>query len=726
MISERITSTFTLIFLTMSLWAQNFNKMNFHLADKSLKREWQDKTITVFIKGDSPQIEKDVIHSGGTVLYSAGDISVLKVSYGTLPFLSSKGYVQRIEAHIPHFKLMSDSMRIKANVNPVYYGQAPLPQGYDGTGVVMGVIDTGIDYSNPDFKDSLTGKTRVKFLWDQTYHKSSNTPLKYGYGQEWNNFQIDAGKAETTNNGGLNHGTSTCGISAGNGNYSPGRKYRGVAPKADLVVVALNFDTTLTSVITDAVDYIYGKADSMGEPCVINLSLGDYYGSHDGLDLQAQLMNNMLTAKNGRAMVASAGNGGSLYFHLGYTLTGDTNFTWFNFTSNPSYNDSVIEIWADTLNFKNAGMAIGADINSGNFNFRGKTKFITVADNKGIMRNDTLFNPSGNRIAVIESNTSLQGGSYDIVFKIIPDSSIGNYNWRLMLTGQGKFDLWNFELVSSGLPAASNFPAIANYKMPDTLQTMLSSFQCLDNVIVVGNYDNKKTYIDFNGNRQEPFASILPGGIDRSSSIGPTRDGRLKPDIAAPGAMTMASADLREVSYLDTAVPTFVEINGYIRAGGTSASSPVVAGVAALYLERYPAASFREVKTAITACPMVDSFTGIVPNTTWGYGKVDAFATLTNCVTGINPILTGSNSVSVYPNPFCESATISYDLSNFTNNITAEFAIYDVLGNLVRKIVLTEKAAKLTLEKENLESGCYFYKLLLDGQALQSGKLLVL
>src|ERR1019366_1533224 len=101
-------------------------------------------------------------------------------------------------------------------------------------------------------------------------------------------------------------GTASCGIAAGNGNGSPGHKYMGVAPNADLIVVALDFNSNSSTLITDAVDYIYAKAVLLGEPCVINLSLGDYYGSHDGLDLQAQMMNNLLMAQPGRAMVGSA------------------------------------------------------------------------------------------------------------------------------------------------------------------------------------------------------------------------------------------------------------------------------------------------------------------------------------------------------------------------------------------------------------------------------------
>jgi subtilisin family serine protease len=713
---------FVIIIAVRSGLAQDLSKMNFRLAKKSQNKEFPDQSISVFIKGDIPKLRADIDQMGGRLNYAAGDIASVSLPIKNLSLLAGKNYVKRMEARPSRIQLTSDSMRIKANVNPVYLGQAPLTRGYDGTGVVVGIIDTGIDYTNPDFKDSLTGKTRLKFLWDQNLATAANTPPVYGYGQEWDSIQINAGQAESTNASQFNHGTNSTGIAAGNGNHSPGHKYRGVAPKADIIVVALNFNSTSATIITDAVDYIYTKAQAMAEPCVINLSLGDYYGSHDGQDLQAQMMNNMLIAQSGRAMVASAGNDGGQYIHLGYNLSAaDTNFTWFQLGT-----DSLIELWADTNMFKNASMSIGADNIAQGYSSRGNTKYISVADNRGIIREDTIFSPSGNRIAIVESNTAIQGNTFDITFYVVPDSGMYNYNWRLSLTGSGAFDLWADSMIYTGLPSVHDFSAITFYKKPDTLQTILTSFQCLDNVITVGNYDNKKTYIDALGIRVEPFPYMQAGKIERNSSIGPTRDGRLKPDIAAPGSLTMASSELTLVAFYDSVVPTFVEYDGYMRAGGTSASSPVVAGVAALYLQKYPAATASEVRHAIIACPITDNFTGSVPNNIWGYGKVDAFAALTSCLSGINPLKPPIPKLVLYPNPFTEQTNIEYDFTAEGNYSSAQLKIYDLLGKLARTINLTEKFARITLDRGDLESGSYIYTLLIDGKMVQSDKLLVL
>jgi subtilisin family serine protease len=718
-------------FLVVSSFAQNTGKMNFELARKTLDPAIRDQVVSVLIQGNIPQIKNALPGLGGKFKYAAGDIASISIPVKSIGILADKSYTKRLEARVPHFKTLCDSMRIKANVNPVREGQAPLTQGYDGTGVVMGIVDTGIDFTNPDFKDSLNGKTRIKYIWDQNQPNASNTPARYGYGQAWNNVQIDAGLCLENDNAYFGHGTATCGISAGNGKGSPNHEYMGVAPNADFIVVALNFNSQ--TAITDAVDYIYSTALTLGEPCVINLSVGDVYGSHDGKDLQAQLMDSMLTAYPGRAMVAASGDEGGKFIHLGYNLSAsDTNFTWFQFPD-ASY---AIEFWADTANFKNARMAIGADLQSP-YLFRGHSKFIGTSDNLGIITYDTLFNPLGYSIAQIESNTTLVGGTYDISYLIIPDSSSSAYNWRLMFTGQGKFDLWDTygssasassAMVNNGLPIAPNFPSIIHYKLPDTLQTICSSYQCLEDVITVGNFNNKKTFIDVNGNTEEPHPGITPGNIDATSSIGPTRDGRIKPDIAAPGAMTITTAVLIQQAQFDSQYPAQgVQIPGYTTAGGTSASSPVVAGVAALYLQKYPNASCQQVKNALLACPKTDSFTGVVPNISWGNGKVDAFATLTACLTtGIRPNPSENVQFSIYPNPFTENAVLTYNISSLVPYSGAQVKIYDITGKLVRTIVLTDQVSVITFPRQQLESGAYTCNLLIDGRIIKSSKLQVL
>lgn len=731
---KQLSLSLVIVLLTVSSFAQQPSKMNFDLARKAYNPSLQNEVISVLVKGNIDGLKSVMRELGGKFNYSAGDIASVTLSVKNIALLSHYDFVNRIEASVPHVTLMSDSMRMKANVDQVHSGQAPLPQGYDGSGVVVGIIDSGTDFNNPDFKDS-NGKTRIKFLWDHTKANASNTPQPYNYGQEWDNTKIDLGQCTHDDAPHSGHGTVSSGIAAGNGSSSTGNKYKGVAPKADLIVVAYNFNNPKPNSIADAVDYIYAKAQILGKPCVINLSLGDYYGSHDGKDLQAQLMNNLLKGANGRAMTASSGNAGGKFLHLGYSASStDTNFTWFK--RNNSFLGGPIDmvLYGEKNTFKNIKFSVGADKVTPYYSFRGQKPFTDVTQYPiQVPQSSSLMN-GANKLGTVYTYADSVGGVYSMEFYIEPDST--SYNWRLSITGSGRFDLWAYdptrpestEMEYKTLPSVSTFPPIAKYKVPDTLQNICSSFQCLDNVVTVGNFNNRRTYIGYNSILQMPYPGIKPGYMDISSSIGPTRDGRIKPDIAAPGALTMTSGVMSTMTAWQTTAPQNLDETGVnVRAGGTSASAPVVAGIAALYLQKNPTASATAVKNAILACPTVDTITKNLPNSIWGYGKVNAFTTLAGCTVGTANSISGHNvGFDIYPNPFNDHATIAYDLSAIGNYSTAHIRINDIVGKQLNNINLTDKISTITLSKELFQNGCYFYSLLIDGKIIRSGKLVVL
>lgn len=673
----------------------------------------RSQSFNALVKGDISRIRLIVKQNGGTFRFSSGNIASVNIDPSILKALATDPSVQRIEAHTGKYQPLNDTMLYRNNVVPVHAGQAPLPQSYDGTGVVIGLIDTGIDFTHPDFQDS-NGNSRIKYLWDQNLSTAANTPQPYNYGQEWDNLAIDSGAAAAHNDlANWGHGTHVTGIAAGDG--SAVNHYKGVAPGADIIVVALNFNGYSQGVV-DAVDYIFSKAQAMGKPCVINASVGDYYGSHDGLDLEAQLINNLVTAQNGRAMVAAVGNAGSIPFHLGYQVNSDTSFTWFSYnTSGPSL---YIQLWADTANLNNVSFSIGADQPGPNWSFRGNVPFSTVASHLNVYVNDTLYN-NGNRIGIVQTYGQLIGGTYSMEFNIIPDST--TYLWRLMTTGNGSFDVWNFDVVSSGLPTASAFPGIAYYKMPDTMQTMVSSFQCLDNVITVGNYSNRDRHLDYNNNLNID-TTITPGALFYTSSSGPTRDGRIKPDIAASGAYTISCAVLSMVPNFIANAPQVLAQGGYhVTGGGSSAASPIVAGIAALYLQANPNATYSQVKNAIISCARQDQFTGSnLPNNAWGYGKADAFQALVGCTTGTNESSINP-SLLIYPNP--SEGDIIIDLSMTSNEGT--ITLYNALGQAIRIYEITNSNS-IRIDRKELDAGLYFCTFSVNGRILRTEKLVLL
>ena len=153
--------------------------------------------------------------------------------------------------------------------------------GNAGTNIILGEVDTGIDWTSSDFKNP-DGTTRILNIWDQNV--PGTPPASFSYGTEWTAAQINAGTC--THHDIYGHGTHVMGTAAGNGsatgNGQPAFQFMGMAPRADIIVVATDFTTAS---ILDGVNYIFQKAAAAGKNAVVNLSLGTQYGAHDGSEV---------------------------------------------------------------------------------------------------------------------------------------------------------------------------------------------------------------------------------------------------------------------------------------------------------------------------------------------------------------------------------------------------------------------------------------------------------
>lgn len=709
------------LFITIQSMAQ-MSKVNQSLAAKMMDEQHQNRAVALFVKGDINTIKAITSSVGGYFKYFAGDIASVIFPVSKVEALVNSSKIESIEDSYMKIEPMLDSLLVKNNIIAVHNGVSPLSQGYDGTGVVMGIIDSGIDFTHPDFKDA-SNHTRVKYIWDHNL-SGGTTPQPYNYGREFSAADIDGGLASAHVDNYYGHGTHVSGVAASNGRAL--NRYPGVAPNVDIISVCLNWnlaDNNWLTSISDAVRYIFDKATAMGKPCVINISAGTYYGSHDAKDNQAQLIENLITQQNGRAVVVAAGNAGSIPFHMQYnSSTGtDTSFTWFNTSTNPV----EIELWGDQANFTNVKFAIGADKISPDYSFRGQIPFTNVTQHLGVWKYDTVYNTNGNRLGIVRTYASLSNGRYSMYFRVTADSVSPLYNWRLSYTGPGKFDTWNFQMVYNNLPTVSAFPDIAKYHSPDLNQTIVSSFTCSDKVITVGEYINKKSYIDCQNGNQLPYPTFVIDSLSSNSSHGPTRIGIQKPDITGAGGITMAAAVLAGLSPTN---PKVGEGCMHIRDGGTSTASPGVAGVAALYFQRYPNANWLAVKNAINLCNKRDNFTGLTnfPKVDWGYGKVDGFAALTGCAAlGVNENEISNSDFFVSPNPFSDQTTIHFDFSKTSFNQTILLKVFDVLGHEVRSIKPDIKSNSIFFKKNDLQAGVYLISVVADNKSLKTLKMVI-
>ncbi len=662
--------------------------------------------IGILVEGNPIAVASAAKNHHGFLRFSQGTISSVQIPAGELIAFSKEPGIIRI-GNNGKMQVLNDTMKQQSNVYPARNGTLPLTQGYTGNNIIMGMIDSGIDFNHPDFKDA-SGNTRILKIWDQR-DATGPGPTPWNYGTVWDSSQINAGACTHNDLAYYGHGTGVTGLAAGDGSSVAAVDYSGVAPQADIIMVALDFNGANSPVaVADAAAYIYQVALSLGRPCVINASVGDYLGSHDGQDLQALMIDTLLMT-NSRSFVCAIGNAGNLKMHVSYPLTPvDTNFTWFTSTGGDIY----IQAWADTTNFNGANFAIGATKDA-SFNDRGRTAFTNYAMNHNQLTIDSIMNSNGQRIATVLRYGSTQGNARSMEFLITPDSAAG-YNYSLQMTGTGLFHCWSFDMYSNALPNVVTYPKILSYRSPDTTHTVCSSFQCSDKTICVGNYVNRSSWTCYNGSRTYD-ATVTAGDIMYNSSVGPTRDGRVRPDITAPGANTISCAVISSLPSMIASSPEYIGVGGFhVTGGGSSASSPVVAGCVALYLERFPNANYVQVKDAVTNCARADIFTGtVLPDNTWGYGKVDAFSMLTNCALSVLENTTSENSFQLYPNPVNGSASFQLQFNAVKNESVIE--IYSVNGMLLFSEALQVGESSVNIPEGLMSSGMYLVRISGEG-----------
>ncbi len=620
------------------LWAQEA-KINFALR-AAINQAQTNQKIAVFVRGNVAKIKEEVKKVGGISKLSMTNIVQAEIPANQLEIFSKNDFIDYIEFGLGKGEVLSDTMVVHNNVVPIHQGLLPLSRAYTGKNVLMGIIDTGLDIDHPDFKDTL-GNTRILKIWDQ--YQPDNGTSSYGYGVVWDSASINNGTCTHHDYNGVDHGTHVAGIACGNGLAV--NNYTGVAPEANIVAVASKMSVgNWSSTVVDAAKFIYDVADSYNMPCAINLSMGSYFGSHDGTDAASLLIDSIVNYKPGRVFVAAAGNAGdfSIYkWHLEHQITSDTTFTWFKYydgTTYPyvppalGYGAVFYELWADTADFNNVQFAIGANLPSGTYEERGTTVYHNIQNILGL-QTDTIKNDSNQILGIVDFYSELQGDKYLMqVHMQEPDSN--QLLFSLKTTGSGKMDVWTMgafglsDMVYSPLPSNTILPEIDHYVLPDQYKTMVSSFQNHPSVIAVANFSNRAQYYDIDTILRS--TGRIPGEIGPSSSWGPNRRGYQKPDIAATGDWTIGPVGADCVAAnLGPGNRERIAKGGMHRTnGGTSMASPVVAGVAALYLEKCPKATASEIKNAILSTAKQDTFTSGVPNYRYGYGKVDAFAAL--------------------------------------------------------------------------------------------------
>ena len=574
-----------------------------------------------------------------------------------------------------------------------------LPQGYTGKDVYIGVTDWGFDYTSPMFYDTTLSESRIIAAWDQ-FKTSGPSPNGFNYGTEYTSPQtLLAAESDTSNIYNYSsHGTHVAGIAAGSG---AGLAYRGVAFESKLLFVTFTFNVAS---VLDAWEWMYQKALADGKRLVINMSWGIYhFGTLDGTSLLSQA----ITAYTdlGVIFVNSGGNNGNVNFHLKKTFSNDvlkTKIDFYDYNANANMWGQSIHSWGEVgNNFSNgiivtnsAGLVLVESPYYATNNTPSYIDTFLVAGLDTVWYNISadaihpLNNKPQMRLRVKNTNTSLK-----ILLKSTADTGIVHY-WNLteLTNDVGNFGM-SFSTSGSGTSAGNNLNGI-------------SEPACSDDVITVAAYATQ--YSAANG-------SLVGGGIASFSSIGPRYDGTMKPDISAPGVAIMSSIS----SFTNSPFTSLgsVDFNGrtyhFARFSGTSMSSPMVAGVAALILDANPYLSARQVKEIIMETARQDNITGIIPvegSTRWGAGRVNAYAAVKLALQTIG-LEEPKNDLmwSVFPNP------VANDL-HFTivEELPKQAEIVNLKGQANLRAIINGK-----LNVSDLSPGNYFIRLQIKGKIEQ-------
>ncbi|ROL58574.1 T9SS C-terminal target domain-containing protein [Bacteroidetes/Chlorobi group bacterium Naka2016] len=653
--------------------------------------------------------ENAYLNNDYQVITKAGNVWTLKVPLNRISELEKNKQISRISFG-RGYRLLLDSVRSSVRADLVHQG-INLPRPYTGKGVLIGIFDTGIDLLHPDFSNE--NGTRVLYLWDMSETISPNPPSGFDWGKEYTKQEIDQNIQNVLQKDYDGHGTHVAGISAGNGKGKS--EYKGIAPEAELIVVN-GIRSGSTNSFTDAdilaaCNYIFNKADELGKPCVINLSIGNILGSHDNEDLLGKALSNLVSQKKGRAIVASAGNEGDLPIHSGGEVKKGNRYELLLYPYNlceyqpelcpdiPGYFLFGADIWTD--------FDIIDSVYVGIYN----PMSLSLIDEKGfsskdVVDNAQIFDSTNNLVGLVSISNSSFGNSENLVIFISnegqTDLPISEYLWTIVFVakGNGKFDSWAALPVGSQYPGQTRFPRFQS----DNSMT-INSPAVGEKIISVGAYVSKNVFTNILGELND-WSSYYPiGELASFSSRGPTRDGRIAPIIAAPGMVVFSSLSSSTIpEELDS---TLVEPSGiYVGAAGTSMSAPVVTGAVALLFEQNPKLSADEIIQLLKLSARKDEHTGSEPNNDFGWGKLDLLRLL-QIVTEVNEEVE-TQGISIYPNPTHDIIFVS------SKEKIENVEVFDILGNSLLK------TNNIIIPVDNFPNGLYFLSIKTQSRELRT------
>ena len=502
---------------------------------------------------------------------NSGSVRTAFLPIESLDVLSEEDIIQRIK---PSRKL---HLRMDTAMTAVKLPEFKNQTGLTGKGVIIGIIDSGIDPKHPAFAG------RILHIWDQTLPGPGVT--EGAYGAEFTGAQLTISQDTS------GHGTHVAGIAAG-----ADATYCGVAPEAELVVVKSDLQDAH---IADGVRYIFRVARELGRPGVVNLSLGGHADAHDGSDSLSKVIN--AESGPGRIVCCAAGNEGNDNIHGQATIpNGRTRGMRFNVPLN-----QIGIVWLNGWYSKDSELEVS--VQSPNGFVTPFQKIIT----EGNAAQDYQLPDARVQLATPAPDKANGDHNFFVQIRGIGPSQVMGGIWQMRVRNSSSTDtrlnVWTLDDTSSVF--------FTGKSVKDALK--IGSPGAASSAITVAAYTTKATYTDIDNQVREMGLELHT--ISEFSSEGPLRNDGQKPDVAAPGAMIIstlsADANFDRSSMINSK---------FVVQAGTSMATPVVSGLVALLLQRDPKLDPAAVKDLLRKNSAIPGKPAGTFDHKWGYGVINA------------------------------------------------------------------------------------------------------